>query len=65
MNIYKTVLYASLEKPLKTVAICNSNTANELYRGPFEQIPETLFNNEVKARVYEYTTKSMKLWVRA
>lgn len=65
MNVYKTVLYASLEKPLNTVTICNSLMQNELYRGPFEQIPEYLFNREVTARLYEYTVKSMKLWVRA
>ena len=65
MNVYKTVLYTSLEKPLNTIIICNSFLKNELYRGPFEKIPETLFNREVKARLYEYTAKSMKLWVRA
>jgi hypothetical protein len=65
MNVYKTVLYVSLEKPLNTVVICNPHIENELYRGPFEQIPETLFNREVTARLYEYTVKTMKLWVRA
>lgn len=65
MNVYKTVLYTSLEKPLTTVVICNPFIKNELYRGPFEKIPKTLFDREVKARLYEYTVKTMKLWVRA
>lgn len=65
MNVYKTVLYTSLNKPLNTVVICHPNIEKELYRGPFEQIPETLFNREVTARLYEYTVKTMKLWVRA
>lgn len=65
MNVYKTVIYAALEKPLKMVVICNPLMKNELYRGPFEEIPETLFNREVIARIYEYGIKSMKLWVHA
>lgn len=65
MNVYYTTFYASLEKPLKTVIIYNPNMKNELYRGPFEQIPKTLFDREVTARLYEYTVKSIKLWVRA
>lgn len=64
MNVYKTVIYASLEKPLNTVIICNPFVKDELYRGPFEQIPECLFNREVEARMYEYTVKSMKLWIK-
>lgn len=65
MNVYKTVLYTSLEKPLNTVVICHPNIENELYRGPFESIPKPLFNREVNARLYEYTVKTLKLWVRA
>ena len=65
MNVYKTILYASLEKPLNTVTICNPHIEKPLYHGPFEKIPKTLFNREVTARLYEYTVKSMKLWVRA
>ena len=65
MNVYKTVLYASLEKPLTTIVICNPKIKNELYRGPFEKIPESLFNREVTARLYEHTVKTMRLWVRA
>lgn len=65
MNVYKTVLYTSLEKPLNTVVIWNPHLKNELYRGPFESIPKTLFDREVNARLYEYTVKTLKLWVRA
>ena len=65
MNVYNTVLYTSLNHPLNTVVICNPNVMNELYRGPFEKIPKTLFDREVQARLYEYTVKTMKLWVRA
>lgn len=65
MNVYKTVLYTSLEKPLVNVVICNPHIKNELYRGPFEQIPKALFDREVKARLYEYTVKTLKMWVGA
>lgn len=65
MNVYKTILYTSFEKPLQTAVICNPNVTKELYRGPFEKIPETLFDREVQARLYEYTVKTIKLWVRA
>lgn len=65
MNVYDTVLRISLEKPLNTVIICNPRIKNELYRGPFENIPKTFFNKEVNARLYEYTVKSLKIWVRA
>ena len=64
MNVYKTALYVSLERPLKTVVICNPHIENELYRGPFESIPETLFSREVNARLYEHTVKTLKMWVR-
>lgn len=65
MNVYKTVLYTSLETPLRTVVICNSNINNELYRGPFESIPKLLFDREVNARLYEKKTKMLKIWVRS
>lgn len=65
MNVYKTVLYVSLEKPLKKVIICNPLLKEELWRGDFQDIPETLFEREVKARLYEYTPKTLKLWVCA
>lgn len=64
MNVYDTVLRVSLEKPLNTVVICNPHVKNELYRGPFEKIPKTFFNKEVNARLYEYTVKSLKIWIR-
>lgn len=64
MNVYRTALYASLEKPLRTVVICHHDIDNELYRGPFENIPRQLFNREVDARLYEYTVKTLKMWVR-
>lgn len=54
MNVYKTTIYTSLEKPLNTVIICNPNIRKELYRGPIHKIPKTLFNKEVYARLYEY-----------
>ena len=65
MNVYKTVLYTSLETPLRTVVICNSNINNELYRGPFESIPKLLFDREVNARLYEKKAKMLKIWVRS
>lgn len=65
MNVYKTVLYTSLEKPLQTVVICNPNIKNELYRGPFEKIPKALFEQEVSCRLYEYTVKTLKIWVHS
>lgn len=65
MNVYKTVLYTSLERPLNTVIICHPNIKNELYRGPFERIPKSLFNKEVDARLYEYGVKTLKMWVHA
>jgi hypothetical protein len=65
MNVYKTVLYTSLDRPLNTVIICHPNVKNELYRGPFESIPKTLFDREVNARLYEYTVKTLKIWVKA
>ena len=65
MNVYKTVLYTSLEYPLNTVVICHPNIGNELYRGPFELIPKTLFDREVNARLYEYTVKTLKVWIKA
>ena len=65
MNVYNTVLYTSLERPLNTVIICHPNIKNELYRGPFEQIPKTLFNKEVDARLYERTVKSLRIWIHA
>lgn len=65
MNVYKTVLYTSLERPLNTVVICHPNLVNELYRGPFENIPKALFNKEVDARLYEHTVKTLKMWVHA
>lgn len=65
MNVYKTVLYTSLETPLRTVVICNANIDNELYRGPFESIPKLLFDREVNARLYEKKAKMLKIWVRS
>lgn len=65
MNVYNTVLYTSLERPLNTVVICHPNIKNELYHGPFEQIPKTLFNKEVDARLYEWTVKSLRIWIHA
>ena len=65
MNVYRTVLYTSLERPLNTVVICHPNIDNELYRGPFENIPRSLFDREVNARLYEYTVKTLKMWVKA
>ena len=65
MNVYRTVLHTSLEKPLNTVIICNPRIKNELYRGPFENIPRTLFDREVDARLYEYGVKTLKIWIRA
>lgn len=64
MNVYKTTIYTSLEKPLNTVIICNPNIKKELYRGPIHKIPKTLFNKEVYARLYEYNVKTLKLWIR-
>lgn len=64
MNVYKTAIYTSLEKPLNTIIICSPNIKNELYRGPIHKIPEPLFNKEVFARLYEYGVKTLKLWVR-
>jgi hypothetical protein len=65
MNVYKTVLYASLEKTLNTVVICHPDVKNELYIGPFENIPKSLFDKEVNARLYERKIKRLKIWVRA
>lgn len=65
MNVYKTVLYASLDRPLNTVVIYHPDITKELYRGPFESIPKTLFDREVNARLYEYTVKTLKIWVKA
>ena len=65
MSVYKTILYASLEKPLNTVVIYNRNVKNELYRGPFENIPQSLYNCKVNARLYEYTVKTLTLWVHS
>lgn len=65
MNVYDTVLRVSLEKPLKNVIICNSSIPYNLYHGPFESIPKSLFDRQVNARLYEYTVKTLKLWVRA
>ena len=65
MNVYKTVLYTSLETPLRTVVICNPNIDNELYNGPFESIPKLLFDREVNARLYEKKAKTLKIWVRS
>lgn len=65
MNVYKTVLYTSLDRPLNTVVICHPDVKNELYRGPFESIPKTLFDREVNARLYEYGVKTLRLWVKA
>lgn len=64
MNVYKTVLYTSMEKPLSTVVIRHPNIENELYNGPFESIPQALFNKEVNARLYERKVKTLKIWVK-
>lgn len=63
MNVYKTTIHVSLEKPLNTVVICSPHIKKELYRGPIHKIPEILFNKEVSARLYEYSVKTLKLWV--
>lgn len=65
MNVYRTVLYISLEKPLNIVEIYHPDLKNELYSGPFEKIPKALFNKEVNARLYERKNKKVKIWVRA
>ena len=63
MTVYNTILYASLEKPLNKIIIYNRHVKNKLYEGPFEKVPKQLFEMNVRERLYEYTVKTLNLWI--